>query len=40
MTMLLPDAIREMRKYSDEQSATDASGHASHLDAQMQVMKK
>ncbi len=31
------DAIREMRKYGDEQSATDANHHASHLDAQMQV---
>ena len=26
-----------MRKYSDEQSAVDSSGHASHLDAQMQM---
>ena len=29
-----------MRKYSDEQQATDASHHTSHLDAQMQVRKR
>jgi len=36
---LIADAIREMRKYSDEQAAAEHAGgaHASHLDAQMQM---
>jgi len=31
------DAIREMRKYSDENVATDGHSHGAHLDTQMQM---
>ena len=31
------DAIREMRKYSDENIATDGHSHGAHLDTQMQM---
>ena len=33
----ITDAIREMRKYSDENVATDGHSHGAHLDTQMQM---
>lgn len=37
LVLFFLDAIREMRKYSDENIATDGHSHGAHLDTQMQM---
>lgn len=37
LVLFFLDAIREMRKYSDDTATTDGHGHGAHLDTQMQM---
>jgi B-cell receptor-associated protein 31 len=40
LVLFFLDAVREMRKYSDESMATEGHGHGGHLDAQMQMQMR